>query len=90
MVDDNVFLGVGMKPTTCGNGLGSSVMVELIKLAESRYPNKEIFVEVRSFNARAKKCYESIGFETVKTYWKDTLFGGDDFYLMKYVRNEKK
>lgn len=85
-VDGKVFLGVGLKPIKCGNGMGSAIMIKLIKEAQSRYPNKKIFVEVRDFNKRAKRCYESIGFRVIDKYWKNTLFGGDNFYLLKYMK----
>lgn len=86
IVEGNVFLGIGVKPAVCGNGLGAELMMKLIEVAEERYPRKQIMVEVRDFNKRAKRCYESIGFEVIDEYWKDTLSGGDNFYLMEYMR----
>lgn len=81
---DNIFLGIGLKPSFCGKGLGSPTMLKLIEIAKMRYPGKKIMVEVRDFNQRAKKCYESIGFVVIDYYWKDTISGGDHFYLMTY------
>ncbi|GLI57228.1 N-acetyltransferase [Propionigenium maris DSM 9537] len=85
-VNDQVFLGVGVKPIKCGNGMGSIIMIKLIEEAQSRYRDEKIFVEVRDFNKRAKRCYESIGFRVIDKYWKNTLFGGDNFYLLKYMK----
>lgn len=85
-VDDSIFLGIGLKPSSCGKGFGSSIMLKLIEIAEIRYPGKKIMVEVRDFNQRAKKCYASIGFVVIDYYWKDTISGGDNFYLMVYQK----
>lgn len=85
-VDDQVFLGIGLKPNQCGNGMGSAIMIKLIDEAQLRHHDKKIFVEVRDFNERAKRCYESIGFRVMDKYWKNTLFGGDNFYLLKYMK----
>lgn len=83
---ERVLLGIGLKPNLCGLGMGSSVMMQLVAIAEERYPGWPIFVEVRDFNARAKKCYEGVGFNVVHKYRRKTLLDEDNFYLMEYNR----
>lgn len=82
-LDSKVFLGVGIKPELCSCGHGSSVMNVIINESIKRFSMSSIYVEVREFNKRAIKCYESIGFKTINKYWKETLLGGDNFILMQ-------
>ncbi len=67
----------------CGHGHGSNVMRVIIEESIKRFSVKSLYVEVREFNDRAKKCYESIGFRTINSYWTDTFVGGDKFILMQ-------
>ncbi|MGB3365959.1 MAG: GNAT family N-acetyltransferase [Acidaminobacteraceae bacterium] len=82
-VDDNTFLGVGIKPELCGSGHGKNVMNLLIEEAKKRSLIENIYVELRTFNIRAEKCYKSIGFKLIDEYMKKTFNGEDKFYLMK-------
>lgn len=82
-VDKMMFLGIGLKPEFCGKGHGKCLMSIIVNQAILRTSVDNIYVEVRTFNERAKKCYESIDFEVIDKYWKNTLNGGDNFYLMQ-------
>lgn len=82
--EGKAFIGIGLKPTWCGRGYGGPVMVELVKECRRRYPETPIALEVRSFNRRALKCYQKVGFKVKARYHKDTPIGGDDFYYMEY------
>lgn len=55
------------------------------------YPNKEIVLELRSFNKRAIKCYKKEGFKIMGVYTKKTPIGYDEFIkmIMKNNLNEK-
>ena len=61
--NDMLFLGIGLSPEKCGKGLGKAYLLQGISEAKKRYPNKKIWVQVRSWNQRAIKCYESCGFK---------------------------
>lgn len=74
-VNDVVQLGIGLKPELCGKGLGARAMMCLLNEARRRYPDQAIGLEVRRFNKRAIKCYESIGFKRASAYMKETLHG---------------
>ena len=82
--DCKIFIGIGVAPDYCGKGLGKTYLKKGIAEAESRYPESEIWVEVRSWNERAIKCYEKCGF---KKQYKKTIkdrFGRDEeFIFMK-------
>ena len=81
---DFVLVGLGLKPSLCGQGLGTILMELLKNECKKRYGSKKIALEVRSFNKRAIKCYEKAGFEITDVYQKDTLIGSDEFIKMEY------
>ena len=83
---DFVLVGLGLKPSLCGQGLGNIFMELLKSECKKRYSNKRIALEVRSFNKRAIKCYEKAGFKITDVYKKDTLMGSDEFIRMEYKR----
>ena len=84
IIQDKAFIGIGLKPSLCGKGIGGNVMKLLIGECNKRFPNYLVALEVRSFNKRAIRCYENIGFEINKKYTKVTLTGNAEFYLMDY------
>lgn len=83
-VNEVIQLGIGLKPELCGKGLGASAMCCLLEEARRRYPNQTIGLEVRRFNKRAIKCYESIGFRVSSTYMKETLHGFIAYQSMQW------
>lgn len=83
-IQDKEFIGIGLKPSMCGKGIGGNVMKLLIAECSKRFPDCMIALEVRSFNKRAIRCYENIGFEINSKYSKDALTGNAEFYLMEH------
>lgn len=77
--EEHIIIGLGIKPSLCGQGLGHNI-VELIK----KNTTGILRLEVREFNKRAIKCYESCGFKIIDKYFKKTLIGDDNFILMEY------
>lgn len=82
--ENKAFIGIGLKPSMCGRGLGKDVMRLLIRECNNRFPGCLVSLEVRSFNKRAIRCYESIGFKIKDKYIKKTFTGEDEFYYMEY------
>lgn len=81
--DSKIFLGIGLAPHLCGKGLGRFYLKQGTQAAESRYPDREIWVQVRSWNKRAIKCYESCGFtEKYKEIIKDRFGNDEEFIFM--------
>ena len=72
-----------LKPSLCGQKLGSEVMEMVKQKCRELYPSKEIILEVRSFNMRAIKCYEKAGFMVKEVYKKTTPIGDGKFCIMK-------
>lgn len=82
--DSKVFIGIALSPDNCGKGLGKTYLKKGIEIAKSRHPDREIWVQVRTWNARAVKCYESCGFkEKYKEIIKDRFGNDDEFVFMR-------
>ncbi|MFR3072563.1 MAG: GNAT family N-acetyltransferase [Paeniclostridium sp.] len=81
---DSVFLGIGVKPEYCGVGIGKQIIKMALDECSKRYESKPIILEVRSWNKRAIKCYESQGFKIVKIKKQETYAGFGEFFVMKY------
>ncbi len=83
--NDTIMLGIGLNPNDCGKGIGKDIIKLLIEEAKRRHPEYKLALEVRHFNERAIKCYESVGFRIIDSYKKATIFGEDVFYYMEYI-----
>lgn len=62
---DGIYLGIGVRPDLCGKGCGQKIIRSAAKIAQERYKNKPICLEVRTWNQRAIRCYEHAGFRIV-------------------------
>ena len=63
---EKLFLGIGLAPEYCSKGLGKKILFQSIEKAKQRYgDDTEIWIQVRSWNERAIKCYISCGFEAI-------------------------
>jgi len=60
-----IFLGIGLAPKFCGKGLGYGILKNTMSIIKEKYPGSKIVLSVRSWNERAIKCYEKIGFEFI-------------------------
>lgn len=79
-----ILIGIGLRPSLCGQGMGSNLMGLLVQQCKESYPNKKIALEVRSFNERGIKCYKKVGFKIKRKYKKDTPIGSGEFIRMEY------
>jgi len=83
--NDCILVGLGLKPSLCGQGFGNDFMEILKNECKRRYNNNnKIVLEVRSFNKRAINCYNKAGFKIVEIYNKNTLIGYDEFVKMEF------
>lgn len=57
-----VFLGIGVHPDHCSKGYGTAIIKEACFISKTLYPDKPIYLEVRTWNKRAIRCYEKAGF----------------------------
>ena len=81
--DTEVFFGIGVAPTFCNRGYGQEICRLSRALSRQLYPEKPLYLEVRTWNLRAVRCYEKAGFriagEAIK---KITPIGEGTFYRM--------
>ncbi len=78
-----LMIGVGLSPEKCGKGLGETYLKLGIKEANKRYPDKTVWVQVRSWNKRAIKCYKNCGFkEQYREIKKDRNGNDAEFVFM--------
>jgi RimJ/RimL family protein N-acetyltransferase len=82
-LEEGVYIGLGLKPSICGQGYGNELMKIILDLCNHIYPGRKLLLEVKTFNNRAIKCYEKVGFKIVDTITKITPNGKDEYYKME-------
>lgn len=60
--EQEVFIGIGANPFLCGEGYGQQMLRDAYQISKKMYPDKPLYLEVRSWNERAVKCYKRAGF----------------------------
>ena len=86
MDNNKLYIGVGLKPKYCGKGYGNYFLEDSIKEMKKRYPSRNLFLEVRSWNKRAIKSYERLGFKVSRVVVsKDRLGNDTEFTEMEKV-----
>ncbi|SFL37524.1 ribosomal-protein-alanine N-acetyltransferase [Halogranum rubrum] len=82
VVDDVVELGLGMEPSRTGRGRGVTFVEAGLDFARERYDPQEFRLAVATFNERAIRVYESVGFEKEATFQQETNGGAYEFVAM--------
>ena len=59
---DEVFFGIGCAPDCCGQGYGQRMAMTAPEIAKALFGSKPLYLEVRTWNKRAIRCYEKAGF----------------------------
>ncbi len=78
-----VFFGIGVNPDDCGRGYGQQMAKTACALSGSLFPGKPLYLEVRTWNTRAVKCYEKAGFRIAGApIYQTTSAGEGVFYRM--------
>ncbi|MGL4656307.1 MAG: GNAT family N-acetyltransferase [Sarcina sp.] len=73
-------LGIGLRPSLCGQGLGGSVLRLGIEKIKKLYPDKRIVLMVKPFNERGIKCYSKLGFKIINNNF---VTGGEKYFIME-------
>jgi len=60
--DTEVFIGIGVNPPLCGQHYGHRMLEEAYHISKRLYPEKPLYLEVRTWNTRAVTCYKNAGF----------------------------
>ncbi|MBQ9535904.1 MAG: GNAT family N-acetyltransferase [Clostridia bacterium] len=78
-----VFFGIGVSPELCGQGYGQRMARAACGIASELFGEKPLYLEVRTWNSRAVRCYEKAGFRIVGTPFEQITGGGaGTFYRM--------
>ena len=81
--ETEVFFGIGVKPSLCDQGYGQKISRLACELSHQLYPGKPVYLEVRTWNTRAVRCYERAGFHIDGAPIKQkTPIGEGTFYRM--------
>ena len=81
--DREIMIGIGVAPEYCGRGYGREMLETTCGLSETMFPGKPLYLEVRTWNARAVRCYEKAGFViNGEPFTQRTGLGEGTFYRM--------
>lgn len=80
--DDIIDIGLGIKPSLCGQGLGFDFLSHCLEFAKNKLAAKRFRLTVASFNERAIKIYERIGFKKVHSFIRVSENGEMEFFVM--------
>ena len=81
MDDNKIYVGVGLKPKYCGKGIGSFFLNDSVQDLKEKYPEYTLYLEVRSWNKRAIKSYEKLGFRITNTIVTKDRLGNDTEFI---------
>lgn len=80
---DEIFFGIGVNPNFCNRGHGTEMIETMYAISKRMFHGKPLYLEVRTWNKRAIRCYQKAGFVIdVDTICKKTHVGEGVFYLM--------
>ena len=82
----DVEIGLGLRPDLTGKGRGRAFLEEILRFARENYSFEKIRMDVASFNQRAIKVYERVGFVKTGTAKVPTNGGIYDFTRMELER----
>lgn len=86
--ETEVFISIGVNPSLCGKGYGKEILLLASKISSKLYPDKPLYLEVRTWNKRAIHCYENAGFKIDgEVIIQNTNIGNGEFYRM--TKNNK-
>jgi RimJ/RimL family protein N-acetyltransferase len=79
---DIIDIGLGIKPNLCGQGLGLDFFSNGLDFARNKLSAKGFRLTVASFNERAIKVYEKLGFRKVNSFKRVSENGEIEFWVM--------
>jgi ribosomal-protein-alanine N-acetyltransferase len=79
---DEVEVGLGLRPDVTGNGWGLSFVQAGLDFARATFSPASFWLDVATFNERAKKVYERAGFEPGHLWLHTTQKGKVEFLRM--------
>ena len=81
--ETSVMIGIGVAPEACGQGYGQQMLKMTCEISKKRFPANPLYLEVRTWNARAVACYAKAGFVIDgEPFTQKTGLGEGVFYRM--------
>lgn len=81
--EKEVFIGIGVVPDSCGCGYGQEILNIAQDISKTLYPEKTMYLEVRTWNKRAVACYQKAGYVIDgPAFEQETMLGTGHFYRM--------
>ena len=75
-------IGLGIKPNSCGKGLGFDFLGDGLTFARKQLSTKGFRLTVATFNKRAIKIYENVGFRRVNSFKRISDTKEMEFYVL--------
>jgi [ribosomal protein S18]-alanine N-acetyltransferase len=76
-------VGLGMRPDLTGRSLGEGFVASGLRFANETYSPQTFRLTVATFNRRAIRVYEKVGFEPVETFGARAQDGESEWLLMR-------
>lgn len=78
-----MFIGIWVRPELRGRHYGRRMLEQAWEISQTRYPGKPLYLEVRTWNTGAIRCYEKAGFRIDgEPFVQTTGIGSGTFYRM--------
>lgn len=77
--NENIDIGLGLKPDYCGKGIGKDFLNNIIDFINQNYIYNTLSMDVAVFNKRAIKVYQSCGFKQRSAFIQNTNDGEYEF-----------
>jgi ribosomal-protein-alanine N-acetyltransferase len=81
--DETLVLGLGLHPAYTGKGLGTAFVQAGLDFGTQHFTFSTFRRRVATFNQRAIRVYEHLGFTAEKVVWQQTNGGRDEFLQMR-------
>lgn len=75
-------IGLGIKPDLCGQGIGYDFLNAGLAFAKNKLSAEKFRLTVATFNERAIKVYEKLGFKKVNDFIRISESGNTEFLVM--------
>ena len=81
--DEAVVIGFGLRPDCTGKGLGQAFVEAGLEYAKIKFDPATLRLSVATFNQRAIRVYEKVGFKTDGVFMNETNGGQFEFLRME-------